>query len=581
MNRMSATYSPEDNKLRLSSVNRLSPELYARVKAAGFGWAPRQEIFVAPKWTPEREDLLLELCGEIDDEDTSLVERAEERAERFGGYRENRTADAESARVGVAAIADNIPFGQPILVGHHSERHARRDAERIENGMRRAVKMWATAEYWKHRAAGAIRHAKYKERPDVRHRRIKGLESEMRGYTNRIKVSELMLKLWGQPDLTLKAALTIANTDHIHLDGGTLWGLLDRDGITAAEAAVKAIALHTRITAVYARWVAHLTNRLTYERAMLGEWTPPAKPKTKSDLPLLNYSGEVAYRNPWRAGEITRVQAVGVTKAALAAIHADYKGTRLSECGTHRVRVAVLADHLRIRGNAGLTAVYVTDSKQHERPTPAVVAEQAEAEARARMAAPVRVAAARAVPDEQAALFTAMGEALRAGVQVVSVPQLFPTPGPLAARMVDLAEIAPGHTVLEPSAGTGALLDAVRAAGFFTAAVTAVEINEGLADRLRLRFDDVKQADFLACDRLGTFDRVLMNPPFEHGADIKHVLHARSLLNPGGRLVAICAGGPRQEAVLRPLAATWEELPAGTFAGTGVRAVLLTIEAGA
>ena len=43
------------------------------------------------------------------------------------------------------SIADNIPFGQPILVGHDSECRARKDAQRIEDGMRRAVKMWDTA----------------------------------------------------------------------------------------------------------------------------------------------------------------------------------------------------------------------------------------------------------------------------------------------------------------------------------------------------------------------------------------------------------------------------------------------------
>ena len=77
---MNATYSPEDNKLRLYSLHRLDPELYARVKAAGFIYAPKQELFVAPAWTPARENLLIELCGEIDDEDTSLVDRAEQRA---------------------------------------------------------------------------------------------------------------------------------------------------------------------------------------------------------------------------------------------------------------------------------------------------------------------------------------------------------------------------------------------------------------------------------------------------------------------------------------------------------------------
>ena len=86
----SATYSPEDNKLRLYPFARLSAEDYARVKAAGFTWAPRQGIFVAPMWTPTREDLARELAGEIEDEDKTLTERAEERADRFAGYSERR-----------------------------------------------------------------------------------------------------------------------------------------------------------------------------------------------------------------------------------------------------------------------------------------------------------------------------------------------------------------------------------------------------------------------------------------------------------------------------------------------------------
>jgi hypothetical protein len=46
----------------------------------------------------------------------------------------------------------------------------------------------------------------------------------------------------------------------------------------------------------------------------------------------------------------------------------------------------------------------------------------------------------------------------------------------------------------------------------------------------------------------------------------------------GEDVVAICAGGPRQERALRPLAGTWEELPCDTFAGTSVRSVLLSVE---
>jgi len=51
-------------------------------------------------------------------------------------------------------------------------------------------------------------------------------------------------------------------------------------------------------------------------------------------------------------------------------------------------------------------------------------------------------------------------------------------------------------------------------------------------------------------------------------------------LVPGGQLIAICAGGPRQSAELQSIADTWEQLPAGSFkqAGTSVNTILLSME---
>jgi hypothetical protein len=57
-----------------------------------------------------------------------------------------------------------------------------------------------------------------------------------------------------------------------------------------------------------------------------------------------------------------------------------------------------------------------------------------------------------------------MRETLKAGVQVVTAPQLFPTPPELAARMVEQADIQPGQRVLEPSVGTGNIAKAIFAA---------------------------------------------------------------------------------------------------------------------
>ncbi len=117
--------------------------------------------------------MLLSLAGEIEDEDSTLAERQEARAERFTGYSGKRASESAQALDEVERLAAMIPPGQPILVGHHSERRARRDAQRIENGMKRAVMLFERAEYWEERARSALLHAKYKERPDVRWRRIK------------------------------------------------------------------------------------------------------------------------------------------------------------------------------------------------------------------------------------------------------------------------------------------------------------------------------------------------------------------------------------------------------------------------
>lgn len=279
-----ATYSPDDNKLRLYAGGRLPADVYASVKAAGFKWAPKQDLFVAPMWTPHREDLLLELCGEIGDDDSSLTERAEERAERFEDYSDSRAQDAEQARKAVSAIADNIPFGQPILIGHHSERRARRDAERIQDGMRRAVKMWQTSQYWTDRAANAIRHAKYKERPDVRARRIKGIEADKRKREREKADAERWLKAWSRDGLTIERARTIANHCGLYVirDGARVWSAWDVlrpdeeryqacPAWTVEQVQATAMRAYPATVAWCDRWIAHFDNRLAYERAMLAE----------------------------------------------------------------------------------------------------------------------------------------------------------------------------------------------------------------------------------------------------------------------------------------------------------------------
>lgn len=164
--------------------------------------------------------------------------------------------------------------------------------------------------------------------------------------------------------------------------------------------------------------------------------------------------------------------------------------------------------------------------------------------------------------------------------RAVSAYQLFQTPPDLARRLVEAAEVRPGMRVLEPSAGLGRILDALPACE-----VVAVEMAPECAgelfrqDRQEVR---ILQRDFLTCtpDDLGLFDAVAMNPPFHLRSDIRHILHARQFLKPGGRLAALCMAGSHRERELRPLCTTWEPIPAGTFAkeGTRVETVLITTQ---
>ncbi len=601
------TYSPDDNKLRLYASSRLDAETYARVKAAGFKWAPKQDLFFAPMWTPDREDLLIELCGDVGDEDKSLIERQEERAERFDDYSDKREADAERARQGVAAIAGNIPFGQPILIGHHSERHARRDAKRIDDGMRKAVKMWETSEYWTRRAASALRHAKYKELPSVRARRIKGIEADLRKTTKHQVEANRLLSVYQDPDArthTLSDGRSFIRALLESYGGGLSYERqreLAKDEITLESALDTASKGQSTYAAHCQRWVDHYNNRLAYERAMLEEQgaSDLLKPKARpAQLPLCNYRvpDGLDIANIYHKGETIHYPQVEMTKAEYAKIYNDYKGTRPVE-NSHRVRTAMIrSSEARLSNPNGLGAhglklvcVFLTDSKAHTKPGAIEPEPPTPRAPRPTYQAPKA--------DPQAAPFVAMKEQLQnGGVAVVVAPQLFPTPPDVAARMVDLAGVEIGMRVLEPSAGTGRILEALPGVLPFSGPgrqtalhVVAVEINLSLAERLNSSglAQTVICSDFLDMytDESAKFDRVLMNPPFENGADIKHIRHAVSMLKPGGRLVAICANGPRQVEQLRPLVeqrgGTWEPLPADTFktAGTRVNTVLLSINA--
>lgn len=68
------------------------------------------------------------------------------RANKLRGWSEANERRSDESYEGADSIAKHIPLGQPILVGHHSERRHRRDIAKIDAGMRKSVELGRKAE---------------------------------------------------------------------------------------------------------------------------------------------------------------------------------------------------------------------------------------------------------------------------------------------------------------------------------------------------------------------------------------------------------------------------------------------------
>jgi hypothetical protein len=144
--------------------------------------------------------------------------------------------------------------------------------------------------------------------------------------------------------------------------------------------------------------------------------------------------------------------------------------------------------------------------------------------------------------------------------------QFFPTPPEVAAKVVEMAQIGPDDTVLEPSAGNGdlaALLPLDR--------TICVEISALRCSVLKARGLTTVNADFIAWAKTAScVDRVVLNPPFSDGRAELHLRTAYDVLKPGGRLVAVMPASMRGKNPIAGCSIEWSDTIENAFANTGV-----------
>lgn len=168
--------------------------------------------------------------------------------------------------------------------------------------------------------------------------------------------------------------------------------------------------------------------------------------------------------------------------------------------------------------------------------------------------------------------------------------QFFATPPSLARQLVELAEIKPGHRILEPSAGQGAIVKAIHEAHGANTTVHCFELMELNRSILRnLSGVNLIGEDFLSANS-EKYDRIVANPPFTKNQDIDHIGKMYDCLVDGGRIVTIAStswrnGRQKKQTAFRE----WVEgnsdiqiidVGSGAFkeSGTTVPSVILLIE---
>lgn len=278
-----ATYSPEDNKLRLHLVEgdeRFDTDTYQILKDNGFKYAPVQRLFVAPRWTPAREDVCVMLAGEIVSEDSTMLERATAKAERLEALSEKRKSESSAFQDAAKRNLDRMEMGQPILIGHHSERKHRKALESSERNMDKAVAALKAANYWSYRSEGVQHHANRKNDAGVRGRRIQTLLKELRDHQRDINHGHVVFDLWDKISGIENSEVRNSYVQRYvgaRLATGSATPYSYYKALNAGELTEEQVIKDAKTWAINivtnigsSRCITHVLNRLAYERFMLG-----------------------------------------------------------------------------------------------------------------------------------------------------------------------------------------------------------------------------------------------------------------------------------------------------------------------
>ncbi len=167
--------------------------------------------------------------------------------------------------------------------------------------------------------------------------------------------------------------------------------------------------------------------------------------------------------------------------------------------------------------------------------------------------------------------------------------QFFATPKELADELVSYSNIKDSHKILEPSAGQGAIIDAIRRKipNVPVDCFELMPLNQTFLKKIEgvniLGSDFLTETSFRA-----EYNTIIANPPFSKNQDIDHIYRMYEVCKKGGRIVTIASkhwqmSNNKKEVQFKnwinEIGAEVIEIEAGKFkeSGTAIATVIIII----
>lgn len=153
----------EHEGIEIEFQGKPAQDVISALKSNGFRWARFNKVWYSKghQYQIDLANQLAEYGGEVgkaltfEEKMDAKEALAETRSERYETYSENASKRSDKLLKTASDMADIIPLGQPILVGHHSEGRDRRYRSRIQSKFEKGFKESDKADYFSRKSKAA------------------------------------------------------------------------------------------------------------------------------------------------------------------------------------------------------------------------------------------------------------------------------------------------------------------------------------------------------------------------------------------------------------------------------------------